>query len=207
MTSGWTAETFGDAQLALAFLKDSGTQLRAAVFAGAINLVFVALFLVGLAARLQATAPTPTAATLYLGVIGIAGESLIPLGLWLGVPTFVGLASHDPPTRRTRQERLRGLSRRCRGRRIPLPRPVDPRRRLGNRGAQGHAGPARPGRCRHGRRERHDRVSRGDPAGRPHHRGISALAEAGIIFRSWAGIELWKGEPQPALAGRQGQDG
>jgi hypothetical protein len=96
MTSGWTAETFADAHRALAFLNDSGTQLRAAVFAGAINLVLAAVFVVGLADRLQTSAPTRAATTLYLGVIGIAGESLIPLGLWLGVPTFVDLAARDP---------------------------------------------------------------------------------------------------------------
>jgi hypothetical protein len=48
-TSGWTAETFGDAATALAFLQDNGSQLRAAVSAGAINLVLVTIFTVGLA--------------------------------------------------------------------------------------------------------------------------------------------------------------
>jgi hypothetical protein len=46
-TSGWTAETFGDGATALAFLQDNGTHLRAAVFAGAINLVLVTVFTVG----------------------------------------------------------------------------------------------------------------------------------------------------------------
>jgi Domain of unknown function (DUF4386) len=95
-TSGWTAETFGDAATALAFLQDNGTQLRAAVFAGAINLVLVTIFTVGLATRLGSTAPTRAAVTLYFGIIGIAGHSLVPLGLWLGVPTFVDLAASDP---------------------------------------------------------------------------------------------------------------
>ncbi len=96
MTSGWTADTFGDPQAAVAFLRDNGTHLRAAVFAGAINLVFATVFIIGLAARLQATTPTRAAATLYFGIIGIAGHSLIPLGLWLGVPMFVHLATNDP---------------------------------------------------------------------------------------------------------------
>ena len=96
MTRGWTAETFGDPQAAVAFLTDSGTHLRAAVFAGAINLVFATVFIIGLAARLRASAPTRSAATLYFGLIGIAGHSLVPLGLWLGVPMFARLAGDDP---------------------------------------------------------------------------------------------------------------
>jgi hypothetical protein len=95
-TSGWTAETFRDPATALAFLQDNGTHLRAAVFAGAVNLVLATVFIVGLAARLGPTAPTRAAATLYFGIIGIAAHSLVPLGLWLGVPRFVDLASSDP---------------------------------------------------------------------------------------------------------------
>jgi hypothetical protein len=95
-TSGWTAETFRDPATALAFLQDNGTHLRAAVFAGAVNLVLATVFIVGLAATLAPTAPTRAAATLYFGIIGIAAHSLVPLGLWLGVPTFVDLASSDP---------------------------------------------------------------------------------------------------------------
>jgi Domain of unknown function (DUF4386) len=95
-TSGWTADTFGDSATALAFLQDNGTHLRAAVFAGAINLVLATLFTVGLAGALAATAPTLATATLYFGIIGIAGHGLVPLGLWLGVPAFVDLAASDP---------------------------------------------------------------------------------------------------------------
>lgn len=38
----------------------------------------------------------PALGELYFGIIGIAGHSLVPLGLWLGVPTFVDLAASDP---------------------------------------------------------------------------------------------------------------
>jgi hypothetical protein len=96
MTSGWTPETFGDPDAALAFLRDGGTHLRAAVFAGAINLVFTILLVAGLAAALRATAPTEAVATLHFGLIGIAGHGLVPLGLWLGVPTFLELATRYP---------------------------------------------------------------------------------------------------------------
>jgi hypothetical protein len=96
MTSGWTAETFGDPVAALDLLQRSGIQLRAAGFAGALNLAFATILIVGLAARLSSTAPTSAAATLYLGLIGVAGESLVPLSLWLGIPMFLGLATRDP---------------------------------------------------------------------------------------------------------------
>jgi uncharacterized protein DUF4386 len=95
MTSGWTPETFDDPAAALAFLQDSGTHLRAAVLVGTINLVFTTILIAGLAARLQATTPTRAATTLYFGLIGIGGHGLVPLGLWLGIPLFVELADHD----------------------------------------------------------------------------------------------------------------
>lgn len=95
MTSGWTPETFGDPAAALAFLQGSGTHLRAAALVGAINLVFTTVLVAGLAARLQATTPTRAAATLYFGLIGIGAHGLVPLGLWLGVPMFVELAYRD----------------------------------------------------------------------------------------------------------------
>ncbi len=95
MGSGWTPDTFGGAAEALTFLQNGGTYLRAAVFAGAINLVFTTLLVDGLASMLRAVTPTRAAATLYFGLIGIAGHGLVPLGLWLGVPTFAELATRD----------------------------------------------------------------------------------------------------------------
>jgi Domain of unknown function (DUF4386) len=98
MASGWTPRTFGDPAEALAFLRDSGTLLRAGVFAGAVNLVFATILIAGLAARLRSSAPTGAAATLHLGIVGIAGHSLVPIGLWLGVPAFLALAGQDVAT-------------------------------------------------------------------------------------------------------------
>ena len=95
MASGWSPAVFSDPAIGLAFLRDGGTQLRAAVFAGAINLVFTTLLVAGLAAWLRPTTPSRAAATLYFGLIGIAAHGLVPLGLWLGVPTFLELASRD----------------------------------------------------------------------------------------------------------------
>ena len=203
MTSGWTAQTFGDAQLALAFLKDSGTQLRAAAFAGSINLVLAAVFIVGLADRLQASAPTRAATTLYLGVIGIAGESLIPLGLWLGAPTFVELASHDPQAAASAWSGYAvsqaaagavgslflGLSTLAAGWAIVARKAMPVL--LGWVGVVMGAASAMT-------------VLAAETP-------LAVLATAAylpsltlaIIFRIWAGIQLWKGEPRTALAGRQ----
>jgi hypothetical protein len=96
LSSGWTPGVFADPAAALAFLEVRGAQLRAAVFAGAINLAFTVLLVAGLAAKCRTAAPTSAAATLYFGLVGSTGHGLVPLGLWLGVPMFVGLAHRDP---------------------------------------------------------------------------------------------------------------
>lgn len=205
MTSGWTAQTFGDAQAALAFLNDSGTQLRAAVFVGAINLVFAAVFIIGLADRLQATAPTRAAATLYLGIIGITAHSLIPLGLWLGVPTFVELASHDPQTAASAWSGYAvsqaaagaagslflGLSTLAAGWAIVARKAMPVL--LGWVGVVMGAASAMT-----------VLTARTPLAFLATAAYLPALTLA-IIFRTWAGIELWKGKPPTALAHRQGK--
>lgn len=96
MSSGWTPGMFGDPFAAIAFLQEQGAHLRAAVFAGALNLVFMTVFIAGIAAMLRPSAPSRASATLYFGLIGIAAHGLVPLGLWLGVPLFVDLAGSDP---------------------------------------------------------------------------------------------------------------
>ncbi|MFI5898375.1 hypothetical protein ACIA5D_50720 [Actinoplanes sp. NPDC051513] len=96
--SGWTPQTFTDPATALQFLRDSGGILRVAVFVGAVNLVFTVVLLAGLAGWLRAAAPTRAATTLYCGVVGVAGHALVPLGLWLGAPAFTALAGRDAAT-------------------------------------------------------------------------------------------------------------
>jgi hypothetical protein len=95
LASGWTPGVFADPPAALTYLQVGGAILRAAVFAGAINLAFTVLLVAGLAARLRTASPTGAAATLYFGLVGCAGHGLVPLGLWLGVPIFVALAQRD----------------------------------------------------------------------------------------------------------------
>ena len=95
LASGWTPGVFADPPAALAYLQVGGPVLRAAVLAGATNLAFTVLLVVGLAARLGVAAPSAAAATLSFGLVGCAGHGLLPLGLWLGVPMFVALAQRD----------------------------------------------------------------------------------------------------------------
>lgn len=96
MASGWTPETFADPASALAFFESAGTTLRAAAVVGVVNLGFTALFLAGLAGALRVAAPTRAATVLYLGLVGVAGHALVPLGLWLGPGTFLDLHSQRP---------------------------------------------------------------------------------------------------------------
>ena len=93
LASGWQPDVFADPVAALAFLEERGGYMRAAGLAGSINLVFATIFVAGLAARLERAATAATA-TLYLGVIGIAVHALVPIGLWLGAPTFGAMAGH-----------------------------------------------------------------------------------------------------------------
>lgn len=95
MASGWTPEVFADPVAALSFLDASGVQLRWAVALGGLNLVALAIFFAGLAEQLHARTPTRASATLYLGLIGIAGHALVPLALWVGIPAFLELRTLD----------------------------------------------------------------------------------------------------------------
>jgi hypothetical protein len=92
IASGWQPETFAEPAAALEFLAARGGYLRAAGVAGALNLVFTVVFLAGLASLLR-QAPTSAAAVLYLGLIGVAGHALVPLGLWVAPQAFAG---HEP---------------------------------------------------------------------------------------------------------------
>lgn len=95
MISGWTPEVFADPAAALSFLEASGVHLRWAVAFGGLNLAALTIFFAGLAARLHARTPTRASATLYLGLIGIAGHALVPLALWVGIPALLELRALD----------------------------------------------------------------------------------------------------------------
>src|SRR5262245_23358877 len=93
--SGFAQSTFNDPSTALAFLRDHGQYVRAAVLFGANGIVLTLLFLAGLAAVLRARTPTLSVATLLFGVVGNVGDGLVALTFWLGIPAFVDLASRD----------------------------------------------------------------------------------------------------------------
>jgi hypothetical protein len=95
MTSGWNPATFADPAAALAFLPAHGTTLRWAVASGFVNLIFFALFIAGLSARLGRQTPTLAVATLWFGMIGIATHLLVPMSHWYGVPVFLDAAARD----------------------------------------------------------------------------------------------------------------
>lgn len=94
MQSGWTAEKFAQPEQAIIVLRDGGHWLRMAAAAGTINLAAMALFLAGLSLGLRRGAPTLAVCIFVLGLLGIGAHSLVPVGLWIAVPSLVG--SPDP---------------------------------------------------------------------------------------------------------------
>jgi hypothetical protein len=91
MTSGWSPEKFAAPEAALNLLENGGNHLLIAAGFGFIGLALTAIFIAGLASRLAEDAPTLASATLYFGLIGIAGHSLVPFGLWIGIPALLAM--------------------------------------------------------------------------------------------------------------------
>jgi Domain of unknown function (DUF4386) len=94
--SGFAQTTFDDPGSAMAFLRDHGGLVRTAVLFGAAGIVVTLVFLAGLADRLRARTPTLAAATLLFGIVGNVGDGLVALAFWTGIPAYVALAGHDP---------------------------------------------------------------------------------------------------------------
>jgi hypothetical protein len=101
LLSGWSPAKFADPAQTIELLRLGGGMLRAAAVFGFAGLIVTTYLIAGLAAELAPAAPGRASGVLYLGLIGIAGHSLVPLGLWLGVPAFVGLAARDLATARS----------------------------------------------------------------------------------------------------------
>src|SRR5690606_37004483 len=93
MSSGWSPEKFSDPASAIELLESGGNHLAVAAAFGLAGLALTTMFIAGLAARFARTAPTLASATLFFGLIGIAGHSLVPMSLWIGVPAFLSLSS------------------------------------------------------------------------------------------------------------------
>ena len=92
LLSGWSPARFADPVQALELLRGGAKQLRAAALFGVVGLVATTFLVVGLARALSEQAPSLATGMLYFGVIGVAGHSLVPLGLWIGIPAFLALA-------------------------------------------------------------------------------------------------------------------
>lgn len=95
MVSGWTPEKFSDPSKALELLEHGGVYLQAAAGFGILGLALMCLFLIGLAEKLKDETPTLAGATLYFGLIGVAGHSLVPVGLWMGIPALLSASDSN----------------------------------------------------------------------------------------------------------------
>jgi hypothetical protein len=95
LRSGWNPIRFSDPVQAMQLLRQGGGDLRLAAVFGFTGLVVTLCLFIGLADWLRRRTPAFADAVLYLGLIGIAGHSLVPLGLWIGIPMFLSLASHN----------------------------------------------------------------------------------------------------------------
>lgn len=95
LLSGWSAAKFADPVQAIELLRQGGVALRWAALFGFAGLGVTTYFIVGLAAALHDPAPALATGVLYFGLIGIAGHSLVPLGLWIGTPAFLTMAAQN----------------------------------------------------------------------------------------------------------------
>jgi hypothetical protein len=93
--TGLGQTTLDQAATALPFLRDQGDTLRAAVLVGAANNVLVVLLYWGLATRVRIHAPTLAAAGLLLGLVAVGADGLVALSYWRA-PAFVDLATAEP---------------------------------------------------------------------------------------------------------------
>jgi hypothetical protein len=96
MAGGWTPASFETGEAALALFASGGTALRAAGAVGIANLALWLLLLGGLAGALKQAAPSCAAGALWFGLVGAAAHALVPMGLWTGIPVFLGMATEDP---------------------------------------------------------------------------------------------------------------
>jgi hypothetical protein len=73
-------------------LQQGGDLLRLAALFGFTGLAATVLLMAGLSSRLGSSSPTLASAVLYFSLVGATGHSLVPLSLWIGVPSFVAMS-------------------------------------------------------------------------------------------------------------------
>ncbi len=97
MASGFTPSVAADPAQAIALIQSKEVLLRIATFFGFTGAIASVPFIAGLAANLQANAPSRAVAVLYLGVLGSIGHDLVALSYYLGFPALVALAATNLP--------------------------------------------------------------------------------------------------------------
>jgi hypothetical protein len=95
LLSGWSPPRFADPAQAMGLIQVGGDTLRASAVFGFAGLVATVYLLAGLATLLSKGSPAMATGQLYLGLIGVAGHSLVPLTLWIGIPAFVDLKARN----------------------------------------------------------------------------------------------------------------
>lgn len=95
LASGWTADKMGDPASAMALLAHGGQFLRLSAVFGSLGIALTALFVIGLYLRLHDRSPRAAIAVAVWGLIGLASHVLIPLALWLTIPSFVHWGARD----------------------------------------------------------------------------------------------------------------
>src|SRR6266545_4053692 len=93
--SGFPGTGFNDPAVALPYLDQGGAMLRIAVLFGAGGVGLWTVFAIGLAARLQQRTPARALASLYLTVLGNAGDGLVALAFFVGSTIFSQLATSN----------------------------------------------------------------------------------------------------------------
>lgn len=95
LVSGWSPARFADPGQAMGLIQEGGGALRLAALFGFAGLVATVYLLAGLASALAEESPGAATGLLYLGLVGVAGHSLVPLTLWIGVPAFLQLKAQN----------------------------------------------------------------------------------------------------------------
>jgi len=93
--SGFPGTGFNDPAVALPYLDQGGAMLRIAVLFGAAGVGLWTVFAIGLAARLQRRTPARAVASLYLTLLGNAGDGLVALTFFVGSTIFGQLAASN----------------------------------------------------------------------------------------------------------------
>lgn len=92
---GTTPEILGDPAKALPLISQKAGLMRALGIVGAATVALPLIFVAGLAAKLREKAPTRAIATLYFGVIGFAGYSIVTMMYWVTAPAVAAYAAKD----------------------------------------------------------------------------------------------------------------